>query len=136
MSSTAIHTSKRLPMKAYALRALAAAIITTALNLIVYLIGDAAEAFPDAIEVMAGKSLQESNVIMMSVMGTVIGMIIFAAIGSLKVFRIIAIIAFILLLFTPASVKDPTTEFVIYLEIMHVVATVVVLWVASWKKRT
>ncbi|MUT65958.1 DUF6069 family protein [Paenibacillus sp. NEAU-GSW1] len=134
MSSTAVHASKRLTLKAYAVRAFVAALIATVLNIVVYYIGDAAGAFPSTIEVMAGKSLQISNVIMMSVLGTLIGMVIFAAVGSLKIFRIIAIVGFILLLFTPASVKDPTTEFVVYLEIMHVVATVVVLWVACWKK--
>ncbi|NRF94830.1 hypothetical protein HQN89_28475 [Paenibacillus frigoriresistens] len=132
MNSTS-KQSKRLPFKSYVWKALVAAIITIVLNLILFYIGDANGAFPDQIKVMADNSLQSSNVIMMSLLGTVIGIIIFAAVGSIRAFRIIAVIGFILLIFTPFTVKETTTKFIVYLELMHVVAAVVTVWVASRK---
>lgn len=126
-------TSKRLSFKSYAWRALMAALITAVLNIIVYWIGDSNGAFPDSIQITTGDPLQISNVVMLSILGPVIGIIIFAAVGSIKVFRIIAIIGFILFIYTPFSVNDPSTKFIVFLEIMHVVAAVVTVWVASIK---
>ncbi len=133
--SSKVYVTRRLPMIAYELRALVAAIITTIINVIVYYIGDAAGAFSDTIEIMQGKSLQVSNVIMMSIIGTVVVILIFAAVGSFRRFRIIALIAFIILIFTPMTVKNSTALFIVFLELMHVTATAVVLWIASWKRR-
>lgn len=128
--------NKRLPFTGYAGRALAAAIIATVINLIVYAIGKSAGAFPDSIKVMADNALQPSNVIMMTVMGTVLGILIFAAVGSIKVFRIIAIIAFIILLYTPFSVANASASFIVVLEIMHIIAAIVTIGAAGYKTRT
>jgi hypothetical protein len=125
--------SKRLPFKSYAYRALLAAFITIIINIIIFYIGKAAGAFPESIIVSADSPLQVSMVIMMSIFGTVVGILIFAAVGSLRVFRIIAIIGFILLIYTPFSVADASTSFIITLEIMHITTAVVTVWVASRK---
>jgi hypothetical protein len=82
---------------------------------------------------MADSPLQLSNVIMMSIMGTVLGILVFAAGGSLKVFRIITVIVFLLFIYSPFSVVDASTSFIVTLEIMHIIAVIVTVWVASIK---
>ncbi len=73
---------------------------------------------------------------MMTVLGTVVGILVFAAVGSLKAFRIIAIIAFILLLYTPFSVANASASFIVVLEIMHVTTAIITLGAAGYKART
>ncbi|GAA3410782.1 DUF6069 family protein [Paenibacillus hodogayensis] len=120
----------------YVWKALVAAFLATVINVILFYIGDANGAFPEQIMVMSDKPLGISNVITLSIIGTVIGIGIFAALGSVKVFRIIAVIGLILLIYTPYFVEGRTTSFIIYLELMHLVAGVITIWSASRKVRS
>ncbi len=125
---------KRLSFSQTAAKAGIAAVLAAIGNALLYVIGSLLGAFPETVIIPnANAPMTIVPVLLVSVVTSVIGVIVYALINNLKIFSIVAAVVFVLMFVTPFSIPDAPVSMVVFLELMHVLPAAAVLWVASRK---
>ncbi|MEM5018359.1 DUF6069 family protein [Metabacillus indicus] len=125
----------RFPARVYVKKAFIAAVVSSVLNAIVFGIGSLIGAIPEG-TVISGSSqpFSVAQVIFASAVGSILGILVFWMIGKLKVFVTISIAILILSMGTPFTIPESPMPFTVSLLIMHLIAGVVTITVASVNK--
>ncbi len=116
-----------------------AILIAVVLNVILFFIADVAGVW-DGVELENGEQIVAPAVVIFTVFGLVGGTITFAALNQftqnpVRIFQIVAGVVLVLSFVTPLSVEDAPADFIIVLELMHVVAGVTIIALFSRLKQ-
>lgn len=131
---------RRIPLMKILMGTIAAIVVATVVNVIVFYIGDAAGAFPNDFRFSAPggseTSLGVSNVIFSTILYLAIGGIVFAIINRLssrpvRIFIYVAAVACALSFIQPFTLEDAPGDMVAFLLIMHLLAGVIGVWVMT-----
>lgn len=115
-------------------------LIAVVLNVILFFIADAAGVW-DGVELQNGEEMVAPAVAFITILGLVGGIITFAALNQftqnpVRIFQIVAGVVLVLSFVTPFGVEDAPADFIIALELMHVVAGVTIIALFSRLKPT
>ncbi|MCU0433824.1 MAG: DUF6069 family protein [Bacteroidia bacterium] len=107
----------------------------TVLNVILFYIFKAMGGFPEDFLVPQAQNqpITVVPVIISSVITAVVGMLIYLLLNRFSgkaqlIFRIIAVVVFVLFIYTPLSIPNAPGAMVVGLELMHLVSAAVVTW--------
>lgn len=129
--------ASRIPLKRVLVATIAALAAVVVANSVLFLIADALGWFPSdvTIEDMNGDKvpLEIGAIISVSVMSMVLAGVVFGLISRFarkpyRVFAIVAVVVFLLSLYTPFTIPDAPAGMVASLLLMHLVAAVVGVW--------
>jgi hypothetical protein len=112
--------------------ALTAAAAATLLNTLLYFAGRVLGAFPPTVLVQ-GEPFSVVPVIVLSFFSVLVAALIFALLARFvprpkRVFYIVALVVFAMMLFTPFSIPAAPALTIVILELMHVVAAAGAIW--------
>jgi hypothetical protein len=117
--------------------ALIAAVVAVVLNVVVYFIGSALGTLPESVVVPpANLPITVVPIVMATVMGAVAGTIVYALLGRftarpVTIFRILGTVVLILSLAQPFIIPNVPLNMVITLDIMHIIAGAVIIYVLT-----
>jgi hypothetical protein len=101
-------------------------VVGTVINVVLYYLGAAFGWFPESVILPTGGPLQVSNVLIISVAGTIGAIIVYALLNRFvndpnRWFAIIVIVVLALMAFSPFSIPGAPMGMIVMLEIMHLV---------------
>jgi hypothetical protein len=101
-------------------------VIGIVINVVLYYIGAALGWFPETVILPTGTPLQVTNVLLISVAGTIGAIVVYALLNRFvndpnRWFAIIVIVVLALMAFTPFSIPGAPMGMIVMLEIMHLV---------------
>jgi hypothetical protein len=123
--------SSRIPLSRVAIATIAAVIVVVVANSIVYLLADAAGAFPSDVTMENWNGDQEAiglgavifvSAITMIVAGIVLGIVSLVSRRPQRSFSVIAAIVFVISLYPPFTIPDAPGDMILALLFMHVIA--------------
>jgi hypothetical protein len=110
-------------------------VIGTVANVILFVIGQGMGAIPEGYTLSNGQVFGAAAVISMTIMPSVLAGILYAVLGAVgrirrpvTVFRLIALVVFILSLASPFTLPGAGAGFIFVLEVMHVAAAAAIVW--------
>ncbi len=112
-----------------------AAGLAVLLNVVLFWVGGLIGAFPTTYIIpQSGTPLPVQAVIMASLIGVIGGVVTFALLGLFtkhpaRIYAIVGIIVLVLSFVTPFTLPDPPMLMVVFLQLMHIVAAAVAIWV-------
>jgi len=127
-----------LPLTRILIGTVAAIVVATLVNIVVFYIGDAAGTFADDFRFTAPGGSETTmgvgNVILSTTLYLAIGGIVFAIINRLssrpvRIFIGVAVAAVILSFFQPFTLEDAPGDMIAFLLLMHLLAAIVGVWV-------
>lgn len=108
--------------------------VAVLLNVILFWVGGLIGAFPATYIIpQSGTPLPVQAVIMASLIGVIGGIITFALLGLFtkhpaRIYAIVGVIVLVLSFVTPFTLPDPPVLMFVFLQLMHVVAAAVAIW--------
>lgn len=140
MATATIARGNARPIEEVALRripfaVLVAAVVGTVANVILYSIGRATGAIGDNVTLPNGQIFGAGAVVTMTILPTVLAGVFYAIIGAIgrirrpiTVFRVVALVVFVLSLTSPFSISGVSAGFISFLLLMHVAAAGAIVW--------
>lgn len=109
-------------------------------TVLIYLIGNALGLFPSDVFVQPGVTLTLGAVITSTIIGTLVGAIVFALLARftrrpITIFRIVAAVVLVLSFVTPLTIPNAPIGMILALELMHIVAAGVLVWALTTRSR-
>jgi uncharacterized membrane protein YhhN len=140
MATATIARGNARPIEEVALRriplaTLVGAVIGTAANVIIFLLGRATGAIGDSVTLSNGQVFGAPAVITMTIMPAILAGIFFAILGAIgrirrpvTVFRVVALVILVLSLASPFTIAGVGAGFIAFLVLMHLAAGASIVW--------
>ena len=140
MATATIARGNACPIEEVALRripfaVLVAAVVGTVANVILFSLGRATGAIGENVALPNGQVFGAPAVIAMTILPTVLAGVFYAILGAIgrirrpiTVFRVVALVVFVLSLTSPFSISGAGAGFILLLELMHIAAAGGIVW--------